>query len=181
MKSGNSKQNNICRKGRITVALNLNDEKAIDYSSDVPYFPFDTYGNFDFVVLAHEESGEAGTEKNKSDKEYDVATVEVLASDNPSVKVGEKLIFWFQTGGDGVTQKNRAYKAAELRQFVSAANGVNPTSAEYKKYDAVAGRKELLARDFGEIETGIRLKATKGKERAEKGTFYTDKAWSPLA
>lgn len=164
------------------MALNLNDEKAIDYSSDVPYFPFDTYGSFDFAILEYRESGEAGSEENKSDKEFDVATVEVLASDNSAIKAGEKLVFWFQTGGDGVTQKNRAFKAAELRQFVSAALGVDPTGAAYKKYDAVAGRKELLARDFEAKETGIQLKATKGDERkGSPGTFYTDKAWKPLA
>ncbi len=164
------------------MALNLNDEKAIDYSSDVPYFPFDTYGDFDFAILAAEESGEAGSEKNKSDKEFDVYTVEVLASNNANLKAGEKVVFWFQTGGDGVNQKNRAYKAAELRQFVSAAMGVHPTAAEYKKYDALAGRKTLLERDFTAVETGIRLKATKGSERkGNPGTFYTDKAWAPLA
>jgi hypothetical protein len=164
------------------MALNLNDEKAIDYSSDVPYFPFDTYGQFDFAIIAAEESGDAGSEKNKSDKEFDVYTVEILASNHSAIRVGEKVIFWFQTGGDGVTQKNRAYKAGELRQFVSAAMGVHPTSAAYKKYDALAGRKELLARDFEAVETGVRLNATKGQERkGNPGTFYTDKAWAPLA
>lgn len=166
----------------MNMALNLNDEKAIDYSSDVPYFPFDTYGDFDLAILAAEESGEAGGETNKSDKEFDVYTCEVLASSNPALAPGEKLIFWFQTGGDGVTQRNRAYKAAELRQFVAAAMGVHPTSAEYKKYDALEGRKKLLARDFEATETGIRLKATKGAERkGNPGTYYTDKAWSPLS
>jgi hypothetical protein len=161
--------------------LNLNDEKAIDYSSDVPFFPFDTFGDFEFIVVAYEDSGEPGTESNKSDKAFDTATVEVLKSSNETVKAGDKLIFWFQTGGDGVNQKNRAYKAAELRQFVSAALGVSPTSQEYKKFDAQAARATLLSRDFEAVETGICLKATKGKERNEKGTFYTDKAWSPLA
>lgn len=163
------------------MALNLNDPGAIDYSSEVPYFPYDTYGDFDFMILDYKESGAAGSEENKSDKEFDVSTVEVLASSNPAVKVGDKLVFWFQTGGDGVNQKNRKFKAAELRQFVSAATGVHPTSTKYKKYDAAAARKTLCERDFGAVETGVSLKASKGNERtANPGTFYTEKAWSPL-
>lgn len=164
------------------MALNLDDPKAIDYSSDVPYFPFDTYGEFDFLVVEYRESGPAGTEENKSDKEFDIITVEVLQSNHAAIRSGEKLIFWFQTGGDGVNQKNRAYKAGELRQPVAAALGVEPTSKAYKTYAAGAGRKTLLERDFEKVETGIRLKATKGNERKDNpGTYYTDKAWSPLA
>lgn len=174
------------------MALDLNDQKAIDYSSDVPYFPFNTYGHFDFAVIAYEESGPAGSEQNKGDKEFDVATVEVLASDNATLKQGDVIVFWFQTGGDGVNLKNRANKAAELRAFVAAANGVDPKSAAYKKYDARGGRQTLIDRDFEKEETGIRLHATPGTEtkaskaaRAENPTtpalFYTDKGWSPLA
>lgn len=174
------------------MALDLNDQKAIDYSSDVPYFPFNTYGHFDFAVLSFEESGPAGSEQNKSDKEFDIATVEVLASDNPTLKAGDVVIFWFQTGGDGINLKNRANKAAELRVFVAAACGVDPKSAAYKKYDAKAGRTELLARDFEANECGVRLHATPGNEtkpsKAARATnpetpalYFTEKGWAPLA
>lgn len=164
------------------MALNLNDPKAIDYSSEVPYFPFDTFGTFDMMVLEYHESGEAGSEQNKSDKEFDVATVEILASSNEALKKGDKVVFWFQTGGDGVSQKNRAYKSAELRQFVAAASGVDPTGKEYRAFDAGKARKDLLAQNFEAKEAGVRLSATKGKERTgAPGTHYTDKAWKPLA
>ena len=161
--------------------LDLNSETAVDYSSNIDYFPFDTFGDFEFIVLAYEESGDCGTEKNKSDKEFDTVTVEVLKSSLDIVRAGEKFVFWFQTGGDGVNQKNRSYKAAELRQCVTAISGVSPTSKDYKLFDAAKARKDLLAKDFSDGNTGVALRTTKGKERSEPGTFFTEKAWKPLS
>jgi hypothetical protein len=162
------------------MALDLNSDAAIDYSNDTELFPFETavgdtrpYGSFDFTILSYTESGPAGTESNKSDKEYDLATLRVDASDNVGVKVGETYGFFFQTGGDGMTVKSRPYKATALRAFIAAAVGQN---VKDRSFDATAARKTMLTQAFSADDT-ISLRTTRGNKR-EDGTHYRDDKWS---
>ncbi len=164
------------------MALNLNDREAVNYGNDSNLYPLkDSFGALDCVLLAYTESGPVGSETNDGDKEYDLATCEVLSSTNPEFKKGDVTAFWFQTGGDGVNKKNRLRKISALQQFVAAAEGVSATSKEYKGFDFDAARKKLLARDFEAKETGIRLRATKGNETDTPGSFWVETAFSPLA
>jgi hypothetical protein len=156
------------------MALDLNDPKAIDYSSEISYYPRNAFGEALLTILSYEESGPAGSEENKSDKEYDVATVRVedfTPTQLPdsvfrsTPKKGDLFVLWFQTGGDGVTLKNRAYKAAALRNFVSAACGVSD-----RAFDATKGRKDMLAEDFSDEKTQVRITTKKDSAVVDKDT-----------
>lgn len=156
------------------MALDLNDSKAVDYSSELEYFPRNAFGEATLTILSFEETGEAGSETNRSDKEAAIATAR-LDSFTPhqlpdsvlvSVpKIGETYKLWFQTGGNGITLQNRSYKAAELRGFVSACCGVND-----RGFDAMKGKKDMLAEDFSAEDTRVALTRKRGAQVFEKGT-----------
>jgi hypothetical protein len=166
--------------------LDLNDQKAIDYSSEVPYFPRAAFGETLFTILSYEESGDANTEENKSDKEYDVATVRVERHEPAKlgegtvqvpVKPGETYVLWFQTGGNGITMKNRAFKAAELRGFISAACGVQGDAL--RTFDAKKGRDDCLAEDFSAGDSKVLLvRRTDSPVPNKPGEFYCKDRYS---
>lgn len=163
--------------------LNLNDEKSFDYGGGDDLFPFDVYGRFIFRVESYVESGPPGTETNKSDKEYDMASLEVLESNNAAMPVGSKTGFWFQTGGNGMTVKSRPFKIAELRAFVAALCELsNPKD---RSIDWVAKRGEALTADYAGNVVKIGCTTTKGNPRSDKtaedGTcpdgYYRNDSW----
>lgn len=158
------------------MALDLNDEKAIDYSSNVPFLPYEALGDYLFSILAYEEfEGHNG--------DGDMVTLEVAESTAPSVRVGDKVVFLFRTDikGDG-----KAFAAARLRSFIRAAVGV--PDSEARAFDANAGRKSVLAEDFSKGDSQVRLtrsekraKATDkdGKPSKHAGKVFTEDAWKP--
>lgn len=161
------------------MALDLNDPKAVDYSSKIPLFPFEAYGDFDFDVISYIESGEAGSDKNKGDKEFDLATVRVVASSSDSIKVGDLYGFFFQTGGNGMSVKSRPYRAAELRNFHKAVLKVPSTD---RGFDGNAARKALLVEDLSAGGNTVHLHTQKGSEiEGKPGTFYRNDTWSATA
>lgn len=146
------------------MPLDLDDPEAVDYSGKTPLLPFDAYGDHDFVLLSFTESGPPGTEDNPSDKEYDLATVQVLKSTSPKVTQGETIGLFFQTGGDGVTIKNRKYKAANERAFMAACFDANTKDPEFK---GKVARAQLLAADLSDGSVKIRQYRRKGNEKGE--------------
>lgn len=170
------------------MGLNLNDEKSFDYGGGGDdLFPFDVYGRFILAVESYTESGPPGTETNKSDKEYDLAMVQVLESNNAAMPVDAKTGFWFQTGGNGMTVKSRPFKIAALREFVAALCELkNPKD---RSIDWVAKRGEALTANYegGGVKVGVIT--SKGNPRSEKkaddGTcpdgYYRNDAWFIVA
>lgn len=157
------------------MALDLNDPKCIDYSSKIPLFPFDAYGDFEFALVSYIESGEAGSEKNKGEKEFDLATVRVVNSTAEGIKEGDLYGFFFQTGGNGMSVKSRPYRAAELRNFHKAVLKVDPTD---RTFDGNAARKTLLVSELDGTDN-VRLKTQKGSEiEGKPGTFYRNDTWT---
>ena len=165
--------------------LNLADENVpTDYSNGTNLFPYngeenpehaEPYGSFELTLLGYYESGPAGTEKNKGDKEYDLVTARIDVSSHPAFAPGEVWGFWFQTGGNGMSVKQRPYKVRDLRHFIAAAHGVLPTAIAIKDYPAK--RKELIDNEFDGSDK-IKLRTKRGNKR-EDGTFYRDDVWSP--
>lgn len=168
--------------------LDLNDQKAIDYSSEIPYFPRAAFGETLLTILSYEESGVANTEENKSDKEYDLATVRVEKHEPAKlgegtvyvpVKPGETYVLWFQTGGNGITMKNRAFKAAELRNFISSACGV--TGEALRTFDAKKGRDDCLAEDFSDGKSQVLLnKRVDSPVEGKPGEYYSKDRYSAV-
>lgn len=158
------------------MALDLNDEKAIDYSSNIPFLPYEALGDYVFDILSYEEfEGHNG--------DGDLVTLEVVETDVESIRVGKKYVFLFRTDtkGDG-----KAFAAARLRSFVRAACGVPDDEA--RGFDANAGRKTILAEDYSKGGNLIRLtrsekkaKATDkdGKPSKHAGKVFTDDTWKP--
>lgn len=158
------------------MALDLNDPKAIDYSSKTPLFPFTAYGSFTLALLSYIESGPAGSETNKGDKEFDLALARVEESSDPSIRPGDVYGFFFQTGGDGMTVKSRPYKAAALRDFHKGVLGIDPRD---RSFDANAARTAMLAEDLSAGENKVRLKTSKGNEiEGKPGESYRNDVWS---
>lgn len=156
--------------------LNLADE-SVDYSNGTDLFPFEgePYGSFDLTILDYTESGPAGSEKNKGEKEYDLVTVRIDTSTNPNFRPGDVYGFFFQTGGNGMSVKQRPHKIKELRSFIAAAHGVDVKSIPIAEFPAK--RQELLENVYDGSDK-IRLRTKKGNER-DDGTFYRDDVWSP--
>lgn len=184
------------------MALNLDDQKAIDYSGEISYYPRDAFGDAVVTLLGYSESGTANTEENKSDKEYDVATVRVESFKPATVdakghplspelvrsepEIGQSYILWFQTGGNGITMENRAYKAAELGQFVVAACGLEGPEATGKVRNAK--RLEMLKADYSDGTDTIAIRQLPSKKiptdkkayDVHKGSeqYYSNKVYS---
>ena len=152
------------------MALDLNDEKAIDYSSNLPFLPFEAVGHYVFDILSYEDhEGYNGT--------GDLVTVEVVESDRADIRKGQKYVFYFKTD---VTGKAKAFAAARLRSFIRSAVGV--PESEARTFDANSARKALLEEDLSKGGNKIRLirRAKPGKgENAEKE--YSDDRWETFA
>lgn len=152
------------------MPLNLNSKQAVDYSSGTPLFPFEAIGHFVFAIVGFEHRPEA------HNGACDWATIDVLESDNPNIKVGSTWGLWFS---QCATAEKKAFAEAALRQFMAAAMGVEHTP----EFDANKARNELLTADEkGELESGEnkiglfrRSKAGKGKH---VGKTFTDDQWS---
>lgn len=164
------------------MPLNLADE-SVDYSNNAELFPVEKaedpsiqpYGSFECTLLDYFESGPPGTEKNKGAKEYDLVTLRIDTSTCPMIKPGEVYGFFFQTGGDGMSVKQRPYKIKESRAFIAAAHGVELKSIAIK--DFPAKRQELIDNVY-EGTDKIRLTTKKGNKR-DDGTHYRNDIWSP--
>lgn len=152
------------------MALDLNDEKAIDYSSNIPFLPYEALGEYVFDILSYEEfEGHNG--------DGDLVTLKVVETDVDSIRTGEKYVFLFRTDikGDG-----KAFAAARLRSFVRAACGI--PDSEARGFDANAGRKAILAEDFSKGGNLVRLRrSTKpGKKGStHEGKAFCEDAWKP--
>lgn len=157
------------------MALDLNDPKAIDYSSKQNLFPFEAFGRYTLALCSYTESGPAGSEQNKGDKEFDMPMLRVVESNNPEIRVGELYGFFFQTGGNGMTVENRAYKAADLRNFHKAVLGIDPRD---RTFDANAARKTILESNLDETDHVV-FTRKQGKAAVDKKTkepvYKTDK------
>ena len=143
------------------MPLDLDDEKAIDYSSNIPFLPFEALGDYVLDILSYEEhEGHNG--------DGDLVTVQVVETDNATIRAGEKYVFYFRTDikGDG-----KAFAAARLRSFVRAAVGV--AESEARTFEANPARKALLAEDLSKGGNLIRL--SRRSKPAKKGTKHEGK------
>lgn len=167
--------------------LDLNNEKAVDYSGETPLLPFECVGSYDFAILSYiecvdEEEKErlvaAGADEASIRVAFngscDLATVRVLSSTCDTVKPGESVTLYFNTHAKG---KAKPYAAARLRQFIAAAVGENPKS----NFDANAARKALLTTDLstGEAKVHMVRRAKAGRGDYE-GTDFANDTYSPL-
>ena len=158
------------RKNEKTVAFDLDDEKAVDYSTQDPYLPYEAIGDYLFNIESYVEFDGHNGEK-------DIAILSVVESNNPDIKPGERYAFTWATDvkGDG-----RALAAARLRGFIMAANGVEAKDARACK--AGVARKAILEEDYSKGGNLVRLK--RGEKQGKKGTIhegktFSDDRWSP--
>jgi len=156
--------------------LDLDDEKAIDYSSNDPFLPFEALGDYVFDIVSY-------TEFEGHNGDGDMAILKVVSSSNPTVKAGERYAFLFPTDtkGDG-----KAFAAARLRSFIMAAVGVEVKDA--RAFQANKARKDMLEEDYS---AGGNLIALKRGERPAKATNkdgtpskhagkkFSEDTWSP--
>jgi hypothetical protein len=181
------------------MALNLDDEKAVDYSSNTPLLPFDSFGNYDLAVIGYielvsedelelrrrefaiqigarpEEVSDEQLPKVAYNGSCDIATVKVLASDNAEIRVGDTYALYFDTHAVG---DSKAYAAARLRGFVAAACGVQNPKGDFK---ANAARRALLDTDLsgGDAHVHLWRKSKPGKGEYEGREFNVDR-YSPI-
>lgn len=142
--------------------LDLNDDKAIDYSSNLPFLPYEATGNYVFDIVGYEEKPEA------YNGAIDILTVEVKETSNPAIRVGQKFVFVFKTA---VTGKARAFAAARLRGFIAAAVG----AVNDKSFDANAARKSLLTENLAEGGNLVRMSRRNKPGRGEnQGKEFSD-------
>jgi hypothetical protein len=168
--------------------LNLDDEKAIDYSSETPLLPFDCIGEYDLAILAYvelvdedekERRIKAGADPDSVRAAFngacDIATVQVLTSTNDSVRKGSVFGLYFDTHAKG---KAKAFAAARLRQFIASAVGEAPKS-NFRANDA---RAALLSTDLtgGEARVHLSRRSRAGRGDYEGQTFAND-VYTPLA
>lgn len=149
-------------KETITM-LDLNDDKAIDYSSNLPFLPYEATGDFVFDIVSYEEKPDA------YNGAIDIVTVEVVEGPS-SVRKGQKFVFVFKTA---VTGKAKAFAAARLRGFIAAAVGADNTKA----FDANAARKALLVENLAEGGNLVRMSRRNkpGKGENQGKTFSDDR------
>lgn len=164
------------------MSLDLNSDKAIDYSSETPLLPFDCIGEYDFAILAYaelvdedekERRVKAGADPDSVRAAFngacDIATCEVLSSTNDTVKKGAVFGLYFDTHAKG---KAKAFAAARLRQFIASAVGENPKS----NFDANKAREALLTTDLsgGEAHVHLSRRSRAGRGDYEGQTFAND-------
>lgn len=149
--------------------LDLDSEKAIDYSSNDPFLPYEALGDFVFNI-------ESYTEFEGHNGDGDIAILTVVESSRDDVRVGERYAFLFRTDtkGDG-----KAFAEARLRNFVRAAVGVD---AHDRSFRANPARTDMLAEDFSTGGNLIRLK--RGSKPGKKGTKnegkeFSEDLWTP--
>jgi hypothetical protein len=150
------------------MALDLNEEKAIDYSSNLPFLPFEALGSYVFDINSYvEHEGYNGN--------GDLLTVTVVESTNDTIRKGTKFVFYFKTD---VTGKAKAFAAARLRSFIRSAVGV--PDSEARTFDANAARKALLEEDLSKGGNLVRMsrRAKPGKGDNSDKEFADDR-WEP--
>lgn len=152
------------------MALDLDDEKAIDYSSNDPFFPYEALGDFLFDICSY-------TEFEGHNGDGDIAILKVVESSREDVRPGERYAFMFRTDvkGDG-----KAFAAARLRSFIMAAVGVE--AKDSRAFKANTARADVLAEDYSKGGNLIRLK--RGSKPGKKGTKnegkeFSDDLWAP--
>lgn len=142
--------------------LDLNDDKAIDYSSNLPFLPYEATGNYVFDIVSYEEKPEA------YNGAIDIVTVEVKEASNTAIRVGQKFVFVFKTA---VTGKAKAFAAARLRGFIAAAVG----AVNDKAFDANAARKALLVENLSSGGNLVRMSRRNKPGRGEnQGKEFSD-------
>lgn len=152
------------------MPLNLNSKQAVDYSSGTPLFPFEAIGDFEFAITGFEYRPDA------HNGACDWATIDVLVSTNPQIKVGSTWGLWFDQHATG---DKKGFAEATLRKFMAAAVGVEHTG----EFDANAARISLLEADTaGELESGENkiglLRRSKPGKGKHVGKTFTDDTWS---
>jgi hypothetical protein len=184
------------------MALNLDTEEAVDYGAgNTPLLNVsnDFLGEFDLAVLGYAELV-SETERELRRRELalelgckvdqitddqlprlayngacDIASVQILASDNPEVKVGSLWALWFDQDATGKATK---FAAGRIRQFMAACMGEDPKSNQFKANDA---RKALLSTDLssGEAHVHLSRRERQGKGEYAGQTFGNDR-YTPL-
>lgn len=148
------------------MALDLNDEQAIDYSSNLPFLPFEALGSYVFDILSYQEH--EGYNGNG-----DLLTVQVVETSNDSIRKGQKYVFYFKTD---VTGKAKAFAAARIRSFIRAAVGV--PEEEARTFDANAARKALLEEDLSKGGNPVRMNRRARPGRGDNADReYVDDRW----
>lgn len=165
------------------MALDLDNDKAIDYASETPLLPFDCTGEYDLAIVAYHELVDedekarrvaAGEDEDSIRAAFngacDIATVVIRSSTNETVKKGSTFALYFDTHAKG---KAKAFAAARLRQFIASAVGESPKG----NFKANAARVALLTTDLSGGEAHVHLSR---RERAGRGdyegqTFANDK------
>jgi hypothetical protein len=184
------------------MSLNLDAEEAIDYGTgNTPLLNVsnDFLGEFDLAVLSYVELvSEAERELRRRELAIelgvkpdavkddqlprpayngacDIATVQVLASDNPEVKVGSTWALWFDQDATGKAMK---FAAGRIRQFMASCVGEDPKSSGFRANDA---RKALLTTDMsgGGVRIHLSRRGRPGKGEYAGQTFGNDK-YEPL-
>lgn len=168
------------------MALNLDDEKAIDYGNDTPLLPFEEAGEFDLSLIDYNEliseseldlrrrelAVETGRKPDQvKDEELpkvafngacDIATCRVISSNNASYPPGTVVGLYFDHHAEGKAKK---FAIGRNRSFMAAVVGDNPKSPTFKANDA---RKALLGTDLSSGEAHFHLSR---RERAGRGDY----------
>lgn len=162
------------------MALDLDSEKAIDYSSNDPFLPYEALGDYVFDISSYVKfEGHNG--------DGDLAVLTVVESSRDDIKPGERYAFMWRTDikGDG-----KAFAEARLRSFVMAAVGVEVKNA--RTFKAGKAREDMLAEDYSTGGNLIRLKRGEkpAKEKPEARAareaegrpvrMFSDDHWSPV-
>jgi len=181
------------------MALNLDDNDAIDYGNDTPLLPFDEAGEFDLALLAYTElisedeldlrrrelALELGVKPDAIVDDQlprvayngacDIATCQVLGSNNTSFPAGSVIGLYFDHHAVG---KAKNYAIARNRDFLAAMVGANPKD---RAFSAVKARKALLTTDLssGEAHVHLSRRQRAGRGEYEGQTFANDK-YRPL-
>jgi hypothetical protein len=184
------------------MALNLDTEEAVDYGAgNTPLLNVsnDFLGEFDLALLGYVElvseaerelrrrelaielgvKADAITDDQLPRVAYngacDIATVQILASDNDAVKPGSAWALWFDQDATGKAVK---FAAGRIRQFMAACMGEDPKSNQFKANNA---RQALLSTDLssGEARVHLSRRERQGKGEYAGQTFGNDR-YSPL-
>lgn len=176
------------------MALNLDDEKSIDYGNDTPLLPFDEAGEFDLALIDYTElisedeldlrRRELALETGRKaadvrDEELpkvafngacDIATCRVLAANNASYPPGTVIGLYFDHHAEGKAKK---FAIGRNRGFMAAVVGENPKAPSFKANDA---RRALLTTDLsgGEAHFHLSRRQRAGRGDYEGQTFAND-------
>lgn len=176
------------------MALNLDDDKAIDYGNDTPLLPFDEAGEFDMALLDYSElisedeldlrRRELALETSRKPEDVkdeelpkvafngacDIASCRVISSNNTSYPAGTVVGLYFDHHATGKAKK---FAIGRNRSFMAAVVGDNPKSPAFKANEA---RKALLSTDLssGEAHFHLSRRQRQGRGDYEGQTFAND-------